>query len=219
MVFALVIGFVLAFVGSMPIAGPIAVILVSKGLDGQRRAGLYIAIGAAICESAYACVAFLGLTAAIGRFPLLMPASRAIGCTILVALGTYFLLRRPKDTRPRAPDGPPSSQSPRYGNLALGFSITLFNPTLIVTWTAAVTAAQSTGLLRVHPLDAFPFAGGVATGIITWFTVLLWLLTRFQRNLRPELLERIIKGMGVILIMAGLGFGIRMLVLWRAGLP
>lgn len=214
MLVALVIGFVLAFVGSMPVAGPIAVIMVGKGLEGQRRPGLYIAIGAAVCEAGYACLAFLGLTAAFGRFPLLVPISRVLGCVILIALGVYFLVRSPKA---RAADAPPSSKQPRYGHLALGFSITLFNPTLIITWTAAVTAAQSTGLLRVHAYDAFPFAGGVAVGIVTWFSVLLWLLQRFQKKLSNERLGSIIKGMGVLLVVCGLGFGLRTVLTWHGG--
>jgi threonine/homoserine/homoserine lactone efflux protein len=214
---ALLIGFVLAFVGSMPIAGPIAALLVSMGLEGQRRAGLYVAIGAALSESAYACIAYLGLTAVLGRFPLLLPISRVVGCVILVALGTYFLVRPKTKPRERATDAPSSGKQPRYGHLALGLSITLFNPTLIVTWTAAVSAAQSTGLLRVHAMDAFPFAAGVATGIVTWFSVLLWLLTRFQKKLKPDLLDRVIRVMGALLVTAGLGFGLRTLLTWHTG--
>ena len=94
MLAALLVTFILSFVASIPIAGPIAVIVVSKGLDNQARSGLFIAIGAAVAEAIYAGLAFLGITAMIQRFPLLLPISRLFGCLILLALGVYFLVRK-----------------------------------------------------------------------------------------------------------------------------
>ena len=213
MLVALLLGFVLAFVGSMPVAGPIAAIMVGKGLEGRRRAGLYIAVGAAASESVYACLAFLGLSAALGAYPLLLPVSRVLGCFILVGLGVYFVGRKPGGGQARN-TGPGEPEKPALRYLALGFSVTLFNPTLIVTWTAAVSAAHATGFLRVQALDAFPFAAGVALGIVSWFATLLWLLVRFQKRMRPELLGRVIRWMGVLLILGGVGVGIRTVLTW-----
>jgi len=218
MLAALLIGFVLSFVGSMPIAGPIAVVVLSKGLEQQRRSGLFVAIGAAIAEAFYAGLAFLGLTAMLERYPILLPISKIFGCLILTGLGVYFLVRTPKTSRGEAgEDGElkPATTTTAFGSALLGLSITALNPTLIVTWTAAVSAAHSTGLMRVNELDALPFAGGVLTGIISWFATLLALIARFQKNVRPESIDRAIKYMGIALVVAGVGFGIRTALTWH----
>jgi threonine/homoserine/homoserine lactone efflux protein len=211
---ALLVGLVLSFIGSMPIAGPIAVLVVSKGLDNKPRSGLFVAIGAAFAEAAYAGVAFLGLTAMLERYPLLVPISRVFGCVILVGLGVYFILRKPKKASDSQGDPKADPTTTAFRSALLGLTITALNPTLVVTWTAAVSAAHSTGLLRVNELDALPFAGGVLVGIIGWFATFLWLLTHFRKRLQPESLDRAIKGMGVVLVLAGVGFGVRTMVMW-----
>jgi threonine/homoserine/homoserine lactone efflux protein len=204
---ALLVGFLFGFFGSMPIAGPTAVVVVAKGLDSKVRSGAYIAVGSAVAEAVYAFMAFWGLTAVLGRFPVLLPVSRLLGCAILMALGFYFVFRKEKSEKrqKREPD------RVGYRNLLFGLSITALNPTLILTWTAAVSAAHSTGLLRVHAMDAFPFAGGVAVGIVTWFLTLLWLLSHFQKKVKPASVHKVIKGMGALLVVIGLVLGVRVL--------
>jgi threonine/homoserine/homoserine lactone efflux protein len=215
---AFVIAFVFSFLGSMPIAGPIAVIVLSRGLDNKPRSGFFIALGAALVESIYAGLAFLGLTAMLARYPLLVPISRLAGCLILVGLGIAFIVRRQK---PDAPASQPESKqdaTTSLGSAFIGISVTAVNPTLLVTWTAAVSAAQSTGFLRVAPIDAIPFGVGVAGGIVTWFATLLWLLVKFRRKVGPTSVDKLVRGMGVILLVAGIGLGIRTVLRWHAGM-
>jgi threonine/homoserine/homoserine lactone efflux protein len=212
---AFLVAFVLSFVGSMPIAGPIAVIVLSKGLAGHLRAGVFLAIGAALAEAVYAGLAFLGITAMIERYPILLPISRLVGCAILITLGVVFLVRKHEEPATKEAEGDSREKTTDLGNAFLGLSITAINPTLIVTWTGAVSAVHAAKLLRVNELDAFPFAAGVLTGIIAWFSTFLALLGRWNKRLRPTTIERAIKAMGVILIVAGLGFGVRTVVQWQ----
>jgi threonine/homoserine/homoserine lactone efflux protein len=210
---ALLVGFLFGFLGSMPIAGPTAVVVFAKGLDNQVRTGMYIVGGASLAEATYAFMAFWGLTAVLSRFPFLLPASRLFGCALLMALGFYFVFRRKTGdkTMPRAPE------RGGYQSFLLGLSLTAANPTLLVTWTAAVSASHSIGLLRVHAMDAFPFAGGVAMGIVSWFTTLLWLLSHFRNKVNRSTLDRGIRAMGVVLIVFGGALAIRVVVRWHAG--
>jgi threonine/homoserine/homoserine lactone efflux protein len=210
LILAWLIGLAFGFFGSMPIAGPTAVVLVSKGLESQVRAGIYIAAGAAAAESVYAFMAFWGLTAALSRFPVLLPASRVVGALLLLGLGVHFVLRkgRSPDVRSAAP------ARAGYRNVLFGLSLTAVNPTLLVTWTAAVSAAHSMGALRIWALDAFPFAAGAATGIVGWFALFLWLLSRFGSRVSPSTVDRIIRWMGVVLIVAGVGLAVRAVLGW-----
>jgi threonine/homoserine/homoserine lactone efflux protein len=218
MLAAFLVAFVFSFIGSMPIAGPIAVVVLSKGLDNQPRSGFFVAVGAALAESVYAGLAFLGLTAMLERYPLLLPISRIFGCAILVGLGVYFILRKSKKKDEKENDKKEDAgKTTAFASAFLGLSVTAVNPTLIVTWTAAVSMAHSTGLLRVSELDALPFAGGVLTGIIGWFSTMLWLLVKFQKKMKTESIDRAMKVMGVVLVLAGVGFGIRTGLVWAAG--
>jgi threonine/homoserine/homoserine lactone efflux protein len=214
LILALLVGLALGFFGSMPIAGPTAVVIVSKGLDSKIRAGLFIAIGAAVAESLYAFMAFWGLTETLHRFPVLLPASRLVGAALLFALGLYFMLRKSKEASPSKDDDAEQPAKRWLGNLLFGLSLTAVNPTLIVTWTAAVGVAHSTGLLRVHALDAFPFAIGAGAGIVGWFGLFLWLLARFRSRVKSSTVDRVIRWMGALLIAAGIGLGVRAIVEW-----
>jgi threonine/homoserine/homoserine lactone efflux protein len=208
---ALIVGLCLGFFGSMPIAGPVGVVVVAKGLESKYRSGAYIALSAAVAEGGYAFMAFWGLTSIMGRYPVLAPASRLLGCAIAVALGVYFLVRRSKPSSKSAE----VKEAGKYRDALFGFSITALNPTLLVTWTAAVSAAHSIGILRVHAMDAIPFAGGVVIGIATWFMTLLWLLSRFRNVATSTTLDWVLRGMGVVLVLVGTGLAIRLAVRWH----
>jgi hypothetical protein len=51
----------------------------------------------------------------------------------------------------------------------------------------------------------------VGIGTVTWFAALLWLLERFRARVSVHLLKRIVRGMGVVLIVCGIGLGIRLM--------
>src|SRR5215471_1241504 len=53
-----IVAFVLGFVGSMPVAGPISVMVVSRTAEGNWRAARRIAYGASVAEALYAFLAF-----------------------------------------------------------------------------------------------------------------------------------------------------------------
>jgi threonine/homoserine/homoserine lactone efflux protein len=211
-IIALVIGFVFAFIGSIPIAGPIAVIVLSKGLEHRNRAGLFIATGAAVAEAIFAFLAFWGFSAVLSRYPTLIPATRLVGCLILVALGIYLAVRTPKSKEAQQQKDKKGVVGVR--NILLGFSMTIVNPTLLVTWTAAVGAAHSTGILDMQPHNAFPFSLGVCGGIIAWFAVMLATMAKLHHKMNPEKMQRVIKIIGVVLIVLGSAFAIRVLYKW-----
>lgn len=207
MLLSLVIGVIFGFVGSVPIAGPTAALVASLALAGRARTGLYVAAGSAAAECIYAFLAVWGLAEVIGPFPSLVLALRLAGCAALVLLGAYLVARRPE------PRGDAHRQPSPAGrrSLLLGFTITIANPTLIVSWTAAVGIANSTGLLRLSARDALPFAAGAGVGAVIWFAVLVWLLRHARSRMSARTGERAIRALGVALIVCGAGLGARVL--------
>jgi threonine/homoserine/homoserine lactone efflux protein len=206
MLLALVLGSIFGFVGSMPVAGPIAILVFADGARGRARNALYLAVGAAIAESLYAFVTFWGFAELLRRYPLVVPVSRALGSLLLLGAGTYLVVRgRPGDEL-----GPPSDRSPtkRGGKFLLGFTITALNPTLLVTWTAAVTALSSALGRGLQTRDALPFAAGAGAGIVGWFTLLLGLMRRYREKFSPATLDRVVRGAGALLVCLGLWFAV-----------
>ncbi|MDD9970342.1 MAG: LysE family transporter [Myxococcales bacterium] len=202
-----IIGFLFGFVGSMPVAGPIALLVFSRGLEGKSRAGLHIAIGAAIAEAIYAYLAFWGFSELLESNPWVGVASRVGGAGILVALGTWFLLRRPKPT-----SEPKPRVARRKGvkrNVALGFVITGLNPALIATWGAAVTTLYSVMPVEFNADHALPFSLGACAGIASWFSLLLVLLARFRNRFRADTLNRASRAAGILILCAGIALAAR----------
>src|SRR5512140_2064902 len=114
--FTLVLGLALGFLGSMPSAGPVGMFVVSEAVSGRPRAGLHAALGSAVAESAYAFVAFWGFAMVLARFPHLVSTSRFLACVALVAMGLYLLVR---GGAPRPTSALPDRGGPR--SALLGF--------------------------------------------------------------------------------------------------
>jgi threonine/homoserine/homoserine lactone efflux protein len=209
MLVALLLGLICGLVGAMPIAGPVAAVVVSQALDRHPRTALLVAVGSATAETAYVFMAFWGMATLLHRFPLLLPASRIVACVVIAALGIYFVIRPTGSKGKRRKER--KTAAGHLGSLVLGFTMTIANPTLIVTWTAAVGVARSTNLLQVDARNALPFAGGAGLGIVAWSAMLVWLLGIFRARVGEKTIGHVIRGMGVALIVGSLGLGIRMI--------
>jgi len=202
---ALLFGFGIGFVGSIPIAGPTAVVVVDSTLANRPRSALDVAIGAAVAESMYAAGAFWGLTALFTGYPVLVPATRVFGAVVLVLVGIYFLQRRIRPHTWRSHQ----LENHHGRRLLFGFTITLFNPTLAATWAAAVAAVHSVFTVTYSRFDALPFALGAGLGIIGWFWLLVRLLCRFRERVQPTMLNHLIRMTGGALVVVGVALAAR----------
>lgn len=214
MLTAALLGFALGFVGSMPLVGPISILVFTRGVENRARNGFYLALGAALAESGYAYLAFWGFSQLLVRYPWIEPTTRAVGAVILTGLGLRFALGGGQ-----LPLGPAGSTA-EVGNkrsFLLGFAVTALNPALLATWTLALTTLYLFYSLAFDASRALPFAIGVGTGIVSWFSTLLSLLGRFRERFRPATLTRAIRVMGVALTLLGLGFAVRFVMYLRSG--
>ena len=208
MLLPLLVGFAFGYIGSMPVAGPISVLVLHLGLARESRLAVAVAVGGAVAESLYALLAFWGLSAVLERHPVVLPASRAVGSVLLLALGLVMLLSRVRGATPQTE----TARRGRKRSFALGFLITAVNPTLIVTWTAAVGALHATGLLAMGRGQALPFAAAACAGIVAWFLTLLWLVRRWRERVSLQALARFKHLMGGALVVAGGWMGLRALL-------
>ena len=73
MLTAALLGFALGFVFSMPVAGPVSLLVFGRGLQGRGRSGVSLALGSSIAESMYAYLAFWGFSALLGSYAWIEP--------------------------------------------------------------------------------------------------------------------------------------------------
>jgi threonine/homoserine/homoserine lactone efflux protein len=193
------------FFGSMPLLGPISVLVVSRVANGEFDDARRVGMGAALAEGIYAAIAFWGFATFLARHPIVVPLSHGATALLLVALGVRFILFREEKRRH------PSSR--RTGGTLLGFSISALNPTLIVTWSAAVAFLYSKGLGGLSAAYAVPFGACAGAGVGTWFVLLVNVLRKYEARLARKALATIVRGLGVVLLTLGVWSGVQ-LVEW-----
>jgi threonine/homoserine/homoserine lactone efflux protein len=197
----------LGFAGSMPLAGPIAVMTLSRAASQRFHEAIRIGLGAAAAEAIYAGVAFWGFSTFLARSPLLLPISHGATAALLMALGTSFLFWRPSEKA--------DPHEKKAGTVLLGFTISALNPTLLVTWTAVAAFLHAQSLERTSALVAIPFGASAGAGVAAWFVCLVGLLRRFGAKISMRTFRWVIRAMGVALIVLGVMSAIR-LVRWIA---
>ena len=173
---AFVAGFSMAFFGSMPPVGPIAVLLLERGVSGRDREGRGIALGAAVAETAYCGLAMAGVSELMKRYAIVETIARLVGIGVLLALGVYFARFT---TSSSATEGAPVSTS-RKRPVALGFTVSAANPVLIITWSGSIATLLSFAHLRFDFAERAVFVGGVFVGMFGWFHLFLWMLRRYR---------------------------------------
>ncbi len=190
---AIALGF--GFFGSMPLLGPISIMVFSRAAQKKYAEALHIALGAALAEGTYAGVAFLGFATLLAQHPVVVPLSNGVTAVVLVGLGVRFAVWKPAE--------PTDENGPRAGTTLVGFSLAAINPTLLVTWGTAVAFLYSKGLGVASPLAALPFGVSAAAGIVGWFAVLVAILRRFEGKVPDRALAWTIRALGVALIALG----------------
>jgi threonine/homoserine/homoserine lactone efflux protein len=197
-----IIAFVVAFIGSLPLAGPIAILVVSNAASGRFKEALRIALGAAVAEGIYAFLAFWGFSTFLARHALVLPISHGVTAVILCGLGVRFLFFKLKA------QGAQEADTADSGRFWVGFSISAVNPTLLATWGAVTTFLYSNQIVRFTGILAIPFALCAAAGIAVWGLTVVELMKRFREHLPRVALTWIVRSMGILMIGIGLWSGV-----------
>lgn len=198
-------GFLIGFFGSVPVTGPVAMLVVLWAAEDRATSAGSLVLGAAAMEGVYAGLAFYGFSALLTEYPWIQPTSELIAALILIGLGTIFVRHSPR-LRKRREREPPGAT---WGALGLGVALVGLNPTMLATWGGAVTILFSLELASFTPQDATIFGLGAALGISSWFFILLLTIGRFRDRISSSTLERSIRIAGWVIGAVGLGLGVR----------
>ncbi len=136
-IFTLILaGFLAGVVFSMPIAGPISIIIVSKAFEGKLRFCTRIAIGASIVEAIYVFIVVYGITTLIHYYQPFIPYLLIIGAILVVFVGIK-IMRRNIDFDVLNSEKVITDKMENKGGMRTGIVINLTNPTLFIGWLVA----------------------------------------------------------------------------------
>jgi threonine/homoserine/homoserine lactone efflux protein len=153
-------GFLTGFIFSMPIAGPISIMITSNALKGRYRYCNLFNIGASIADLIYVFIAVFGLTRLYTYYKPLIPYIFLFGAVLLLFLA-YKIFNTKFDIEHLEDKVHISEKLAKKekGAFYTGFMINFLNPTLFVGW---VTSS----LLVISIISALGFhTGGLAVKI------------------------------------------------------
>lgn len=200
MLSAIIYGFLFGVAGSVPMAGPIAALVLARVIEKRPRSGVAVAAGGALSETIYCLLAFWGFASVLDQNPSIVPISQCVTCPILLGLGVWIITKKNGDlTTDEA-----SPEERTKSNFFLGLTIGGLNPLVLAGWAAAVSAAFSLGLISSNPAYAIPFSLSAGAGVLAWFAVLVFIVEKNRHRFAQKTLNLIMRIIGAVVI----GFGI-----------
>jgi len=150
----LALGFLSGFFLSIPVAGPISIVITSNALKGNRRFAIRTAIGASIIEFFYVFIAIFGIAMLYSAYKSFIPIILIAGSAFLIYvaykifhtkleldnIGNKSTIRKIKDS----------------GGMRTGLILNLTNPSLFLGWLTSsfiIFSFASTIGLNVGGLD------------------------------------------------------------------
>lgn len=194
-------GLILGIVISMPM-GPISILCIQRTLFYGVKIGLLTAIGSALADGVFSCIAAFGLTAIADFLTGYQTWIHIIGAMFLIYLG-ISMLRSP----PRKIEAEVTRSTTSMRALISAFFLTITNPITIFSF-MAVFAGIGMGSAQGGYNDALLLVLGIMTGSTLWeFTISMGVKLIFQRRIN-ETLMRIINFVSgsTILAFAALSF-------------
>lgn len=153
-------GFLTGFIFSMPIAGPVSIMITSNALKGRLRYCNLFNIGASLADFIYVFIAVFGLTKLYTFYKPIIPYIFLFGALLLIFLG--YKIFRTKIDIDHLEDKIHLSEKinkKERGAFYTGFMINFLNPTLFIGW-------LTSSLLVISFIAALGFStGGLAMRI------------------------------------------------------
>lgn len=128
------VGLIAGFVLSMPIAGPISILITSNALKGRMRYCTLATIGASFADFIYVFIAVFGLTKLYSLYKPIIPYILIVGAVFLIYLGIKIV--KTKIDIEHIDDKTHINEKVKKdrGGFLAGFLLNFLNPTLFIGW-------------------------------------------------------------------------------------
>lgn len=127
-----IVGFLAGFIFSMPVAGPISILVTSNALKGKIRYCNQVIIGASFADFIYVYLSVFGITKMYSFIKPAMPYILGVGALLIFYIG--FKIFRSRVDKVLGEDKHPKTGKPLpkdKGGVYAGFMINFLNPTLL----------------------------------------------------------------------------------------
>jgi threonine/homoserine/homoserine lactone efflux protein len=153
-------GFLTGFIFSMPIAGPVSIMITSNALKGRQRYCNLFNLGASLADFIYVFIAVFGLTKLYTFYKPIIPYIFSFGSLLLIFLGyKIFMTRIDIEHLEDKLHISGKIKEKERGAFYTGFMINFLNPTLFIGW-------LTSSLLVISFIAALGFhTGGLAIKI------------------------------------------------------
>ena len=129
----LIMGFAAGFILSIPVAGPINILITSNALLGKLRYCLRVALGASVIEFFYVLIIVFGIVSLYEVYKPLIPYILIIGAVILFIVGIKVMRTKFDLTNVNLKEIIKDKIANR-GGLSTGILINITNPSLFLGW-------------------------------------------------------------------------------------
>jgi threonine/homoserine/homoserine lactone efflux protein len=247
----IVLGFLAGLFFSVPIAGPISILITSNALKGNLRYCLRLAFGGAIIEIIYVFIAVFGLTSIYNLYQKAIPVILIIGSVFLIIVAIkVFKTKLELEQLNKVSEQ--EYNAANTGGFRTGLILNLSNPSLFVGWFTSslllLSFASSVGLntggldilmydnvisleeitgKKIEALENYDFVPNgdkaivkrkslptlvlssayalfVGLGSFIWFYFFSKFLIKHREKVKIELINRIVKLLGVFLFGIGI---------------
>ena len=129
-----IVGLFAGFLFSMPIAGPISILIASNALKGRMRYCILATIGASFADFIYVFIAVFGLTKLYSLYKPIIPYVLLIGTIFLLYIG-FKIVKTKLDLEYIEKTTKISKKNKKArGGFWTGFMLNFLNPTLFIGW-------------------------------------------------------------------------------------
>jgi threonine/homoserine/homoserine lactone efflux protein len=126
-------GLLTGFIFSVPAAGPVTILIISKGLKGMRRFCHRVAYGASIADLIYVFVAVYAFSNLFEYYQPYIPYILTAGSVFLIVLGVK-IVRTKLDMKYMSEDSNIDDELINKGGFRTGMAINFLNPALFAGW-------------------------------------------------------------------------------------
>jgi threonine/homoserine/homoserine lactone efflux protein len=129
-----IVGLFAGFIFSMPIAGPISILVTSNAFEGRVRYCNLVTIGASIADFVYVFIAIFGLTKFYSLYKPAIPYLLAAGALFLLYIGYKTIKTKIDLEHLEDKQITEKIKKKEKGAFYTGFMINFLNPTLFIGW-------------------------------------------------------------------------------------
>ena len=191
--------FLTGFLSSTLALGPVTFLVFRNALIGKYGRGVAMIFGSSLMEAIYCATALTLVSTVLSYNHKIQIFSRAVSFFLFLIIGIYLL--KTNLDREISSGVKEASKGEKSKSFLAGFVLVALNPTIILTWSAAITVLYSLKIVAISTfLDIVVFALFAAIGTICGGLSMIFLIKIYKINFSRQSIKVILKLFGIILI-------------------